>query len=126
MARGGSPKHSLATDDLDMPAIEKVKRSKKPKTANPSSTSTDSVKSTSSGDVRGHLHDREVSRIERWNDEIPIKATPAITVYDDQDAAVQAYLRAKAALLEKVSAKKAKTPSRPAMCACTYMLKDTK
>ncbi|KAK0945056.1 hypothetical protein LTR29_003403 [Friedmanniomyces endolithicus] len=126
MAKAGSSKHSLATNDLDMPAIGKVKRRKNLKTAELSMTSTDSVKSTSSGDVRGHLHDREVSRIERWNDEIPIKATPAITVSDDQDTAVQAYLRAKAALLEKVSMKKAKTPSRPVMCPCTYTLKDTK
>ncbi|TKA46667.1 hypothetical protein B0A54_02500, partial [Friedmanniomyces endolithicus] len=101
MARGGPSKHSLAANEFDAPAIDKAKRHKKPKTADSSSKSTNSAESTSSGDAHGHLPDREVSVIERWNDEIPMKTSPAIMASDDQETAVQAYLRAKALLLEK-------------------------
>jgi len=126
MARGGSFKHSLTANGFDAPAIDKAKRHKKPKTADSSSKSTDSAESTSSGDAHGHLPDREISLIERWNDEIPMKTSPAITASDDQETAVQAYLRAKALLLEKVSAKKGKTPSTSAICTCPCLLKDMK
>ncbi|KAK0287223.1 hypothetical protein LTR35_002717 [Friedmanniomyces endolithicus] len=119
-------KHSLTANEFDAPAIDKAKRHKKPKTVDSSSKSTDSAESTSSGDAHGHLPDREISLIERWNDEIPMKTSPAITASDDQETAVQAYLRAKALLLEKVSAKKGKTPSTPARCTCPCLLKDMK
>ncbi|KAK0356746.1 hypothetical protein LTR91_007619 [Friedmanniomyces endolithicus] len=125
-AMGAPPSNSLTLNDLDMPAIGKAKRCKKPRTADSSSKSTDSVKSTSSGDVHGYLHDRDISMIERWNDKIPNKTTPAMPAPHDQDTAVQAYLRAKAALLEKASSRKGKTPSTAAMCTCICMLSDTK